>query len=281
MTGVTKQLERGQLTSLSKPTHTPNMEFKPPKINACGHEDWQICSKCVFDIAKNTDCEHSAHINECRECYTWLLEEASITDKELAAAAPVPAPTPARLEQASITVKDLAAAWCPHPSVFAALEAGRPAPRRSARLAAKPRVSYEEEELDEEREAREAKEQERIEKEVAKYAKRQAVAAARAAAVKAAKEERAAMKAAAKAVAKEERAAMKAAKDAVRKAEKKPAAAAPQPQPRLTLAELVQTLTGHLAARPEDGALPVFHVEFGGLTQSNWVTIENGKVVIE
>ncbi len=143
------------------------------EFNACAHADRKVCSKCVFSAAQSMPCEHNECLRNCCDCYMLLLTEACNTDKEMAAAADL-APVPARLEQASITVKELAAAWCPHPSVFAALEAGRPAPRRSARLAAKPRINYEEEELEEEKEAREAAD---IEKRVVREAREQALIA--------------------------------------------------------------------------------------------------------
>ncbi len=50
---------------------------------------------------------------------------------------------------------------------------------------------------------------------------------------------------------------------------------------QFTLSELVQSLTDRLKGNPEDGALPIFHVEFGGITRTTTISIENDKVVIE
>jgi hypothetical protein len=142
------------------------------EFNACAHADRKVCSKCVFGAAQSMPCEHNECLRNCRDCYMLLLTEACNTDKEMAAAA-------ALAKEQSL--------------------------RRSRRIAAKPRIDY-----DEEREEREAKyeawmakkqesavkrDQKRAEKEAIKEVKRKvraeshkAVAAVREAALKAAKE---------------------------------------------------------------------------------------------
>ncbi len=159
----------------------------------CNHAAGKFCSNCYFEYARSTMCEHDKALNTCLSCYMPLLDEACATDREMAAAA-------ALAKEQSL--------------------------RRSARLAAKPRVSYEEAELDEEREAREAAD---IEKEVERAAKDQALMAkaqeraAKAEQKRAEKEivEEAKRKARAesyKAVAAAREAALKAAKEAVKNA---------------------------------------------------------------
>ncbi len=50
---------------------------------------------------------------------------------------------------------------------------------------------------------------------------------------------------------------------------------------QLTLAELFAALSEHLEKNPEDGTKPVFHVEFGGITESHTITFDDNSVVIE
>jgi hypothetical protein len=50
---------------------------------------------------------------------------------------------------------------------------------------------------------------------------------------------------------------------------------------QLTLGEVLAALQEHLKANPEAASLPVFHVEFGGITRSLSLTIDGKMAVIE
>lgn len=128
--------------------------------------------------------------------------------------------------------------------------------RRSSRIAAKPPVPK---------------------KEKATPAEKEAIKAARAIEKKNEKEARAA----ARAIEKEAREAV---------AKPKPEAAPIQytvveaKGRQLTLAELFAALSEYLEKNPESGTKPVFHVEFGGITESHTITFDtfdDDSVVIE
>lgn len=122
--------------------------------------------------------------------------------------------------------------------------------RRSSRLAAKPHVNYSSKDIEKEKKAREVRAAEEDKEALAKIRATQEV--------------------------------IKAVLALEKEIEKPTTRTIVEAKGRqLTLAELFSALSMYLEKNPEAGVMPVFHVEFGGITKSSAITFADGEVVID